>query len=50
MHFAYIHFEAVGTDAWINNFNDPLELDYSRNTNFFLVLYFIGKDGTKKPR
>lgn len=34
MYFAYIHLEAVGTDAWINNFNVPLELDYSRNTNF----------------
>lgn len=34
LHFAYIYFEAIGTEAWVDNFSVPLELDYSRNTSF----------------
>ena len=33
-HLAYFYVEAVGAEAWVENFNVPLELDYSRNTSF----------------
>jgi len=39
VHLADCHAEALSTEAWVDNFNVPLELDYSRNTSF------IGRQG-----
>lgn len=53
---AYSCFEVGGTEAWVHNFNVPLELDYSRNTSFtgrheaLEYIHFYGRDIKLKRR